>query len=204
MPSERQLPEWFAVGRVGQQPEVGEEGKDVRAVGDDRRRGTMIQRVLCFPFRGPHRPPPQQLAVCTLEAQRDQLVAFRAGDEDAIARKHGRRLALRQFGAPEDIAIGPELNGEACAREAQTRAVGAAELRPLRRSADKGECADRPVHGQPTIITAARSRLMKIKFCVRETRQNYASPGKFVGAGCPSAFHCGKEMRQLCAGGVER
>ena len=83
--SERMLPERLAVEVVGDEAEIREEGEDaISVVGDRRRRSEMVQRILDFALWGSDGATPEDPAGRALQADGEEVVAFRRGYEDSV------------------------------------------------------------------------------------------------------------------------
>jgi len=146
--AEGELPEGLAVEGVGEEAEVGEEDVDVFAVGGGGGGGAMVERVLGFAFGSLDTAAPEFTPGGLLEADGEQVVALRGGEEDAVADEDGRGLARREGCFPEHVLGRAEVSGEGRATRAEAGAIGAAELGPVGGGERKGEGEQKgSVHG---------------------------------------------------------
>lgn len=129
--AQRELPEGFAVLGVGGEAEVREEGEDGVGACGDGGGGSVVEGVLGFAFGGANGLAPQYFAGLAVEAEGEEIVAFRGGEEDFVADDDGGGFAFGEIGLPADVFCGAEFGGEGAAGGAEAGAVGAAELGPV-------------------------------------------------------------------------
>src|SRR5262249_33361554 len=117
---------------------VLKERVDVLAVGDGagRRRAVDVLKAALVYARD--FAPPKLLARLAVERDDEQSVIGlvlrvdrrMGGDVNACASQHGRRMARRQRGLPDDVFLGAELDRK-IRRAGNARAIGSAEARPF-------------------------------------------------------------------------
>jgi len=87
--SERRLPSLFAREIISDQAEVSEEDKDALSIGRRGGRRAVIEGVLGFAPGSAHGSPPLNLAGCSAQAHRNQIIALGSGEKNAISCQHG-------------------------------------------------------------------------------------------------------------------
>src|SRR5262249_28813892 len=123
-------PAFIAVGAVGNQTEISEEGVDVLAVGDGAGRGRAVALVQLLPARPRYFAPPEDLAGDGVEAEYQQLLTLEGGEKNVTVGEDGGGVAGRERGLPDDVLLGAEFGWDAGGFR-NAGGVGSAELRPL-------------------------------------------------------------------------
>ena len=129
---ERNAPALGAVGRVGHEPDVGEEDDDALVVGDrGRRRGIvgLVQRGRAVWL---DLPPPALASGRRVQTHRQQPPAFAGRHVELRADDHRGGLGEGQRRLPHDV-LGRRERHRVARRGIDAGAVRAAELPPLRR-----------------------------------------------------------------------
>ena len=121
----------FPVEIIGGEAEIGEEDKDVLAVGN----GVGAARWLrvCWASRLGARWI-DAATPCPVVRLRQMVIRSSpsaAVRKDAIADQDGGGLPGRQIRLPQDVLLRPELGGQGAAGRAESGAVRAAKLRPV-------------------------------------------------------------------------
>src|SRR5204863_4459687 len=113
-----------------QQSEIGEEHVDVPAVGRRGGPGRAVPAVELFQAGAGSLALPEDSSGTAIEADRDEPLAPRGGQENTIVRQCRRGVAEWQLRFPDDVAVGAKLGRDTSAG-GDARSVRTAEARPV-------------------------------------------------------------------------